>query len=190
MHNSIWWTTNSTNNTLGFLAAPCPFSALENASNNIRIHQSPSLPKTNNYRQNKSRLHFRGYRLYSTPKDNSFGEYHSNSNDNESDQFDEGLDLYRKGNKSNHYKRDFDKLPFDVEVTGPPPRKLGRFLLDAFANGGDVLVHQENSYVIQSVVFHYVLRDGKFVVNRKTARVKSLARKSIESYLSNIYKSS
>jgi len=99
-----------------------------------------------------------------------------------------GMEVRRKGGAQ--YRRECDRLPFDVRVSSPPPRYLGRFHLDALTHGGDILEHDGQSYVVKSVVFHYALQNGKFVVHRKTAHVKSLARKSIDSYLNKLYKSS
>jgi len=98
------------------------------------------------------------------------------------------MEVRRKG--GSRYRRESDRLPFDVKVSSPPPRYLGRFRLDALTHGGDVLEHEGQSYVVKSVVFHYVMQNGKFVVNRKTVHVKSLARKSLDSYLNKLYKNS
>jgi len=77
-----------------------------------------------------------------------------------------------------------DLLPFDVKVITPPARKLGRFNLDARTHCGDVIEHKSTHFVVKNVTMHYNYgSNGRPVVVRKTAGVKSLARRAVEQHL-------
>lgn len=76
-----------------------------------------------------------------------------------------------------------DALPFDLKIISPPPRVLGRFMLNPRTNCGDVIEHEAKSYVVKRVRCHYRLERNGPTMFKKTVEIKSLARKSIESYL-------
>ncbi|KAA8493331.1 hypothetical protein FVE85_8776 [Porphyridium purpureum] len=81
-------------------------------------------------------------------------------------------------------------LPFDIQVVSPPPRMLGRQMLQSYLGNGDVLEYDGSHYLVKRVIFHYQFKQGKFCVERKTVEVKSIARKSLEAFLSKLYRDS
>uniref|UniRef100_A0A7S3E7F6 Uncharacterized protein n=1 Tax=Rhodosorus marinus TaxID=101924 RepID=A0A7S3E7F6_9RHOD len=97
--------------------------------------------------------------------------------------------MIRWKNQKSPFKDGRDLLPFDVNVLTPPSRSLGRFRLDPRLNCGDIVDYEGTSYVVRRVRMHYAFRNGTFVVTRKTAEVKTMGRKSLESYLERLYNS-
>ncbi|KAJ8908236.1 hypothetical protein NDN08_008327 [Rhodosorus marinus] len=97
--------------------------------------------------------------------------------------------MIRWKNQKSPFKDGRDLLPFDIDVLTPPSRRLGRFRLDPRLNCGDIIDYDGTSYVVRRVRMHYAFRNGTFVVTRKTAEVKTMGRKSLESYLERLYNS-
>jgi hypothetical protein len=83
-----------------------------------------------------------------------------------------------------------DELPFNVTVVSPPPHSLGQFMLNPRTNCGDVIEHDEKSYVVKRVICHYRLQFGRPQMFKKTIEIKSLARKSLESFLEKTFNES
>lgn len=107
----------------------------------------------------------------------------------EGDEPDDSMTVYRKSGKKLPFEG--DALPFDVKVISPPPHMLGRFKLHPRTNCGDVIEHDAKSYVVKRVRCHYRLeRSGSPKMFKKTIEIKSLARKSIESYLERTFRES
>lgn len=91
--------------------------------------------------------------------------------------------VYRKGTRRLYTG---DLLPFDVQITSPPPSFLGRFRLDPRTHCGDVVEHDGRQFVVKRVRMQYKYTAGSYRVVRKSIEVKSLARKVLETYLERV----
>lgn len=73
-----------------------------------------------------------------------------------------------------------DLLRFNVTVSTPPSRQLGRFKLDARTHCGDIIEHDGYFFVVKSVTLHYRYGNGGARVVRKSIEVTSLERRAVE----------
>lgn len=113
----------------------------------------------------------------------------SAGDDDEAADDDSTMRVHRRNAKNKPYNGDL--LPFDVTVISPPPAVLGRFRLDPRTHCGDIIEHNGRQFVVKRVRLHYRYDfNGKVIVYKKTIEIKSLARKSIESYLEKVLRDS
>lgn len=91
------------------------------------------------------------------------------------------MTVYKRNGRRRQYNG--DGLPFDVSVTSPPPQYLGRFQLDPRTHNGDIVEHDGRQFVVNTVRMRYKYSQGRYRMVGKAIEVKSLARKSIETFL-------
>jgi hypothetical protein len=76
-----------------------------------------------------------------------------------------------------------DKLLYDVTEVTPPPTKLGKFKLEPSAGVGDLMIANDQTYVIQKVSYRYTYEAGALRMFAKGAAVKKASREATESFL-------
>ena len=82
-----------------------------------------------------------------------------------------------------------DTLPYHVDITSPPPRRLGVFNMDKNTASGDLLEHKLRMFEVKRVRCLYKYRSGRgFEMIKKKAEVVEATRVLEEAYLNRVLK--
>merc|ERR1711879_389557 len=76
-----------------------------------------------------------------------------------------------------------DRLLYSVMEITPPPKKLGKFRLEPSLSCGDIMQHQEKTFVIKKVSYIYSYIGGAYRMTGKGAEVKETSREAVESFM-------
>lgn len=99
------------------------------------------------------------------------------------------MQVFRKGKrrKSNDGR---EKLPYDVHLITPPPRYLGRYILDPNTNCGDILetssLGEQEAFVVKRVKHKFKYRAGRYQMFAKEVDVTQVARAGVEAFLERL----
>ena len=109
------------------------------------------------------------------------------ADDGEDEMIIEDASVLKKNGKARKApKDDRDKLLYQVTEISPPPTQLGVFKLDPNAGCGDMIQHEDSTFIIKKVSYKYAHRGGRMQMIGKDAAVKEAARDSLEKFMTRM----